>query len=706
MNPVIIRLRSFLEDLSLRKTLAVALIAGLAVPLGICAWLHLTEQRAILLESLNNDHARINDVLALGMQSPIWEIRPDAGKRLLEALMLDERVTAISVSSPPMPRFLEIEAPQRRRGETLTRESPVVYDGEVIGQVRVEMDTGQLEFQLAGQWVQVLVAGLLQFATGMLIIFTLMCYKVMAPLRRLVDQSEALAAGELDQPLVWRRGDELGVLGRRFEKMRRSLRDRFADLEQRHQDLQDRKVALTNQASVLRATLDIGEHKKAEQERQRWLQLFQDAIESTPNGFSVYDAAKRLVICNSAFASLYGVPARALVGCTAVELYARVLPLIQTVDGQLPEAPEQAPHIADHNWLSNRKLAEIQLKDGRWLLVHRHPTAEDGNVFVRTDITHLKQMEQALRESEQRFRSIAEAYPVPVVICALGEDRLLYVSPGMASLLGSPVTKIICRPLHELFADPADGRKLEAMLFEKGAVDSYECAIKKVDGSTFPVAITAKRIDYLGTDAAVGGIIDLTEIKRAEQEIARQREVLHQSEKLRALGSLLAGVAHELNNPLAVVVGRTIMLEGEATDPEAKAKLKKIRLAAERCARIVKTFLAIARQQPPERAPVQLNTLVEEAAVELVGYGLRTAEIEAALDLAPDLPELSADADQLTQVFTNLIVNAQQALLDVPTPRRLTISTRVDQTANTLRMGVVSILVTLPHGQPCEAVVR
>ena len=166
---------------------------------------------------------------------------------------------------------------------------------------------------------------------------------------------------------------------------------------------------------------------------------------------------------------------------------------------------------------------------------------------------------------------------------------------------------------------------------------------------------------------------ELEERKRAEREIARQREALHQSEKLNALGSLLAGVSHELNNPLSVVVGRAIMLEEETADPALKTKLSKIRQAAERCARIVKTFLSIARQQPPERKPVSVNALIE-AAVELTAYSLRTADIGTVLDLDPLLPELSADADQLTQVFTNLIVNAQQALLEIDPPRYLEIT--------------------------------
>ena len=178
---------------------------------------------------------------------------------------------------------------------------------------------------------------------------------------------------------------------------------------------------------------------------------------------------------------------------------------------------------------------------------------------------------------------------------------------------------------------------------------------------------------------------DLTELKEHEQQLAeraaeieRQRSRIAEIEKLSAMGTLLAGVAHELNNPLAIVLAQsTLLLERAATD-DVRARAERIHAAAERSGRIVRSFLAMARETAPTRRPVLVNDVVHSA-VDAMGYGLRGADVEVSIDLAPDLPPIQADGDLIGQVLTNLLINAQQVLAGQPAPRRVIVRSRMTQ---------------------------
>jgi two-component system sensor histidine kinase/response regulator len=172
-----------------------------------------------------------------------------------------------------------------------------------------------------------------------------------------------------------------------------------------------------------------------------------------------------------------------------------------------------------------------------------------------------------------------------------------------------------------------------------------------------------------------------------EQTVRQRTEQLLQSEKVATMGSLVAGVAHELNNPLAVLLGQTELLQRAAAGSAVAERAEKIGTAAERCRRVVKNFLALARQQPPERGYVRVRQVIDEA-IELLAYELRTDNVTVTVHAADGLPTLWADAHQLHQVIVNLVANAHQAMRQTPGPRAIAISAQTDAARGEIRLEV------------------
>ena len=170
----------------------------------------------------------------------------------------------------------------------------------------------------------------------------------------------------------------------------------------------------------------------------------------------------------------------------------------------------------------------------------------------------------------------------------------------------------------------------------------------------------------------------VVERERAAEELQHQQEALIQREKLAAMGSLLASVAHELNNPLAIITMQARTSREELGMGAVSGTCwRTLPRQPTRCKRLVQNFLTLSRQHPPERLAVDFNALITRI-LELLTPSLRDDNIAVQAHLDAALPLLWADADQLQQVVINLMTNAHQALREVATPRQLTLRTRHD----------------------------
>ncbi|HXD00713.1 MAG TPA: ATP-binding protein [Verrucomicrobiae bacterium] len=199
------------------------------------------------------------------------------------------------------------------------------------------------------------------------------------------------------------------------------------------------------------------------------------------------------------------------------------------------------------------------------------------------------------------------------------------------------------------------------------------------NGALAPVEVNGAMIDFDGRAAYQFFILELTERAQLEQQ-------LRQAEKLSAIGRMVSGVAHELNNPLSVVKGYLeLVLAHHNLPPQTRSDLEKAAHESNRAAKLVMNFLSLAREQPFLRKSVNLNELVQRI-VDLRRFDLAVAKTKILLELATELPAISADPDQIHQLIVNLMNNALQAMVDLHQPGLLKIITHADGNLVQLRV--------------------
>lgn len=312
-------------------------------------------------------------------------------------------------------------------------------------------------------------------------------------------------------------------------------------------------------------------------------------------------------------------------------------------------------------------------KDGCFIWVETTvrviPDAETGEVAeviaIIRDVTDRKQAEEALRDSEARFRTLFEAGFEAVVV----HDRgvVLDANRAFEELLGYSLSEAVGMSVLD-FTAPVY-RDLVAAQMASGNEEPYEAAALTKDGRTIEVEAVGKAHTYLGREVRVAALRDITERKRAEDAARR-------ADRLASLGTVVAGVAHELNNPLTSVCGLAELLAKDTGLPErVREASAEIVEQAIRCSKIVTDLLGFARARRVASQPVDVNALVKRC-LDLSRRTRSFASVRIVEDYDPDLALTMADPYRFEQVFMNIIRNGGEALAEVETERRFTVRTR------------------------------
>jgi PAS domain S-box-containing protein len=394
----------------------------------------------------------------------------------------------------------------------------------------------------------------------------------------------------------------------------------------------------------------------------RFTELFETLQEgiyiTTPDG-NILDANPALV--------------RMLGYASKEELLQRKVPEILLDPDERKALVEQAER---HPIVQGREIT-LQRKDGTSIICLNTAAAvrnKEGTVVryqgAIMDITERREIERRLRQQQEFARRLVDNFPDLILVLDTN-SQYTFVSPRCEKVLGYSLEET----QHMEFGGrthpedlPAASSVYQDILTGKQTFASLEIRVRHKQGDWRRILFNFSPLS--DEKGEIEGVVlsgrDITDLKRLEEQLI-------QAEKLAAMGQMLAGVAHELNNPLTAVLGVTELLRERAgTDESFKRQLELTHRQARRAARIVQNLLEFSRPASPQKKLLDVNNLVERT-LQLHEHSLRRNNIE--VDFRPDtaLPGIIGDANQLIQVFLNLVTNAEQAIREVRESGRLQI---------------------------------
>jgi PAS domain S-box-containing protein len=271
---------------------------------------------------------------------------------------------------------------------------------------------------------------------------------------------------------------------------------------------------------------------------------------------------------------------------------------------------------------------------------------------------YLKNSQEQIRISERKYRRIFEGSK-DTILLADCDGFILDINPSGLEMFGCKDKSRLIKEktLYDLFINPQDYTAFLNVMEKKGFVRDYETKLRGEDSKEIDVLITANyRREEDGKICGYEAIIkDITEWKRLQQQ-------LQQTDRLASIGELAAGVAHEINNPLGIIMGYAgILLNELKENPSLREDIEKIYRNAEVCKRIVEDLLKFSRRTETKPELYNMNQLINEV-TDMIGYRFDENNIKIKKELDESIPEIYVDTEKMRQVIMNILINAIQAI--------------------------------------------
>ncbi len=490
--------------------------------------------------------------------------------------------------------------------------------------------------------------------------------------------------------------DELEASGE-IPNIEQIVTDKFG---QEHVLLTNVKHVSIRGGTVLYSCRDITQRRRAEERVQRQNEFLNSVLESLSNPLYVIDARDYTIKMANPAAHLgslsgsstcYALTHNSDKPCGNVEHPCPVEEIKRT------KRPLTVEHV---HYNEDAEMRNVE--------IHGYPIFDDaGNVTqiieYCLDITERKQAEEMLRDAEQRFRSVVQTASDAIIVSD-SRGEIVFWNRGAETIFGYSVDEAIRKNITIIMPERyrEDHGEQMSHVISTGEVEiigrTVEMSGLRKDGSEFPLELSLATWSSKGEVFFAAIIRDITERKEeearkaAEQERERQRVLSMRSDRLRSLGEMAAGIAHELNQPLQGVRGMAERLlisidrGWELTEEKIRDRADTIIEQADRMVHIIEHIRVFARESgKPELRPVKVNDVVK-ACMDLLGTQFRSRGIQLERELMESLPVISANPFSLEEVVINLLINARDAVEEqmnagpVLTPPRVLLRTLLDET--------------------------
>ena len=426
---------------------------------------------------------------------------------------------------------------------------------------------------------------------------------------------------------------------------------------------------------------DITERKQAEEALSQSEERYRTILEEVEDSYFEVDLAGSFTFVNDSICRTLGYSREELIGMNYRDYSAERD--VEAVYRAFNKVYRTGKPVEGFSWELIRKDGSAGIGEAAVLPLRNHEGEVIGFRGVGRDVTKRRQAEEALRQSEERYRTILEEMEDDYFEVDLA-GNFTFVNDSLCRTLGYSRRELIGMNYRTYTAakDREGVYRAFNNVYRTGRpVKGFSRELIRKDGRTGFHELSAFPVrNQQGEIMGFRGVgRDITERRAVEQQLLM-------SSRLASVGELAAGVAHELNNPLTGIMGYAQLLATRQNVAEdIKADLDRVYSESQRAAKIVQNLLSFARRHTPQKDNLDVNELLQRT-LELRNYELRTSNIGVRVNLAPDLPHVMADYHQIQQVLLNIIINAEQAIAQ--TKRRGKIIVATDKVSRRIRISI------------------